>query len=299
LRSALKADLATIKRRKIVMKTNTKPVIKSIELPNRVNLSYVEQGDPRGLPLILLHGITDSWLSFEPVLPHLPASIRAFAVSQRGHGDSDRPAAGYLPSDFAADIAALMDAFKLERAVIAGHSMGSRIAQRFALDYPERTQGLVLMGSFFSFLDNQGVAEFQQIVSKLEDPIDPGFALEFQESTLAQPVPQAYLDAVVRESLKVPARVWQAALDGLLEADHSARLAEIEAPTLIVWGSKDAFCSRSDQAALAAVIAGSRLIIYSGVGHALHWEEPERFAYDLVTFIESLLKKRALAGREL
>jgi alpha-beta hydrolase superfamily lysophospholipase len=56
-----------------------------------------------GVPVILLHGITDSWRSFEPVLPHLPASIRAFALSQRGHGDSERPAAGYHPRDFAAD----------------------------------------------------------------------------------------------------------------------------------------------------------------------------------------------------
>lgn len=62
--------------------------VKTIELPNRVKLQYVEQGDSSGVPVILLHGITDSWRSFEPVLPHLSASVRAFAVSQRGHGDS-------------------------------------------------------------------------------------------------------------------------------------------------------------------------------------------------------------------
>ena len=77
------------------------PAIKCVELPNRVKLPYVEQGDSSGVPVLLLHGVTDSWRSFERVLPHLPASIRAFALTQRGHGDADRPAAGYGPHDFA------------------------------------------------------------------------------------------------------------------------------------------------------------------------------------------------------
>jgi pimeloyl-ACP methyl ester carboxylesterase len=268
----------------------TKPVIKSIKLPNRVKLQYVEQGDSLGMPVMLLHGITDSWLSYERVLPHLPASIHAFALSLRGHGDSDRPAEGYQPRDFAADVAAFMDAFKLKRVVIVGHSMSSHIAQRFALDYPERTLGVVLMGSFFDFRGNPAVAELRDAVSKLEDPIDPGFALEFQLSTLAREVPQTYLDTVVQESLKVPARVWRAALEGLLEFNHSKELGKIKAPTLIVWGDQDAFCPRSDQDAFAAAIEGSRLAVYHGAGHALHWEEPERFAADLAAFTDNLAR---------
>jgi pimeloyl-ACP methyl ester carboxylesterase len=271
------------------MKTaKTIPVERTIELTNGVKLRYVEQGDPAGVPVLFLHGITDSWRSFEPVLPHLPASIHAFAISQRGHGDSDRPAAGYNIRDFAADVAAFMDAFKLKRAVIAGHSMGSIIARRFALEYPERTLGLVLLGSFFASCGNPEVAELRDAVSRLTDPVDYSFALEFQQSTLAGPVPQAYLDLVVEESLKVPARVWRAALEGLLEDDHTAELQRIDIPTLIVWGDKDNFCPDSDQQALRAAIAGSQLVTYPGVGHALHWEEPERFAADLAAFAEKL-----------
>ncbi|HET8675812.1 MAG TPA: alpha/beta hydrolase [Blastocatellia bacterium] len=271
------------------MKTaKTIPVERTIELTNGVKLRYVEQGDPAGAPVLFLHGITDSWRSFEPVLPHLPASIHAFAISQRGHGDSDRPAADYNTRDFAADIAAFMDAFNLERAVIAGHSMGSSIARRFALDHPDRTLGLVLMGSFFAFRGNPELADLRDAVSRLTDPVDYGFALEFQQSTLAGPVPQPYLDLVVEESLKVPARVWRAALEGLLEDDQTAELRRIDSPTLIVWGDKDAFCPDSDQQALRAAIRGSQLITYPGVGHALHWEEPERFAADLAAFAEKL-----------
>ena len=57
------------------------PVIKSVELPNRVELPYVDQGDPSGVPLLLLHGYADSWRSFELVLPHLPRSIRGIALT--------------------------------------------------------------------------------------------------------------------------------------------------------------------------------------------------------------------------
>jgi non-heme chloroperoxidase len=263
----------------------------SMELTSRVRLPYVEQGDRSGVPVIFLHGITDSWRSFEPVLPHLPASIHAFALTQRGHGDADRPESGYSSQDFAADIAAFMDSQELESAIIAGHSMGSYVAQRFAIDYPERTMGVVLMGAFATARDNPVLVEFwDDVVATLEDPIDPAFVREFQESTLAQPIPPAFLDAVVQESLKVPARVWTGALGGMLDSDQFANLDKIAAPTLIIWGDQDPYCPRQDQYAMDAAIANSRLLVYAGAGHAFHWEEPERFAADLVAFAEDVAK---------
>ena len=92
-------------------------------LSSGVTLRYVEQGDRSGVPVLLLHGFTDSWRSF-------------------GLG-----------------------------------------------------------------------------VWRLADPVDPAFVREFQESTLAQPVPSAFVDMVVRESLKVPALLWREAFEGLLEDD--------------------------------------------------------------------------------
>src|SRR3712207_5613101 len=55
------------------------PVTRSVELPNGTRLPYAERGDPAGVPLLLLHGYTDSWRSFAPVLAHLPPSVRAIA----------------------------------------------------------------------------------------------------------------------------------------------------------------------------------------------------------------------------
>lgn len=263
--------------------------VKSVTLSTGVTLPFVEQGDPDGVPLVLLHGGTDSWRSFEPVLPYLPASIHVFALTQRGHADADQPADGYQVRDFAADVAAFLDTQGLESATVAGHSMGSTVALCFAQNYLERTQGLILVGAFARYATNAAVVGFwEECVSQLTDPIDESVAREFQESTLAQPISPELLELVIAESLKVPARVWRAIFAGLLEDEHAARLGDIEAPTLLVWGDQDAFVPESDQEMLLAAIPGSRLEIYRGTGHALHWEEPARFAADLTAFVESL-----------
>ena len=264
------------------------PLVRSIALPSGVRLSYVEQGNPSGIPVLFLHGVTDSWHSFEPVLPHLPSFIHAFALTQRGHGDSGRPA-GYRTSDFSADVTKFVTALSLGRAVIVGHSMGATNAQRFAIDHPNRMLGLVLAGTFAGYRNNPVVTEFwESAVSKLTDPIDPSFVREFQESTLAHPVTPAFFATVVAESLKVPARVWRAAFEGFLEDDVANGLGRIMAPTLVLWGTRDTFARREDQDALLAAIRSSRLVVYESAGHALHWEEPKRFADNLVAFVRTL-----------
>jgi pimeloyl-ACP methyl ester carboxylesterase len=263
--------------------------VKSVRLSTGVTLPYVEQGDPSGAPVVLLHGLTDSWRSFEPVLPFLPPSIHAFALTQRGHGDVGRPADGYHPRDFTADVAAFLDSQGLESAIVAGHSMGSTVALRFALDYPERARGLVPMGTLVRYQPNPVIIEFwESVVSGLEDPIDESVAREFQESTLAQSIPAEFLEIVITESLKVPARVWRDGFAGLLEDEHAARLGNIRAPTLLVWGDLDTFVPESDQETLLATIPSSRLEVYRGAGHAVHWEEPARFAADVSAFVKSL-----------
>jgi non-heme chloroperoxidase len=264
-------------------------IMKSVELPNGVKLPYVEEGDPSGVPVLLLHGITDSWRSFEPVLPYLPDSIHTFALTQRGHGDADRPESGYRTRDFAVDVAGFVDALGLGPVVVAGHSMGSTNAKRFAIDYPERVLGLVLIGAFCTYRGNPPMVDLWQTdVSQLTDPIDPGFVREFQESTVARPMSPAFLETVVQESLKAPARVWRAALEGLLEDDFADEVDQIKARTLLIWGGQDTLCSRRDQDVLLSAIAQAKLVVYEDAGHAAHWEEPERLAADLEAFVRSL-----------
>ncbi len=261
------------------------PAEKQVTLPDGTRLVYVERGDPNGTPVVLLHGYTDSRHSYDRVLPQLPSSLRVFAVTQRGHGGSDKPVGSYASDVFARDVAAFLDAVGVERAVIVGHSMGSTVAMRFAVEYPQRTRALVLEGAFMPRFANDEVARFLGEVSTLKDPIDPAFVRDFQQSTLAQPVPVEFFETIVGEALKVPAHVWKAALEPYRTTDFSAALAKIDVPTLIVWGDRDAFTGRAEQDALIQAIAGSRLMIYSGAGHSPHWEEPQRFADEIAAFV--------------
>ena len=275
-------------RAEIIEDAPARHALKSIKLESGVRLEYAEQGSTTGIPVIFLHGYTDSWQSFNQVLPLLPESIHAYAISQRGHGSSDRPVVGYRPDDFALDVADFMRELQINSAVIVGHSMGATIAQRFALDYPYMVKALVLVGSFASFTTNAGIAELRSIVDRIEDPVDSGFVYEFQKSTLFKPILPQALQTYVNESKKLPARVWKAVATEALSVDYSKALENLSMPTLIMWGDKDIFCPESDQYILAKTIRKSTLLIHEGMGHAIHWEDPERFTSDLLSFITTI-----------
>jgi non-heme chloroperoxidase len=250
-----------------------------------IELPYVEQGDATGVPVVMLHGVTDSWRSFEHVLPYLPDDIRAIAVTQRGHADAPQPESGYLIEDLAGDVIDLLDQLEIERAVLVGHSMGSWVTQRVAIDHPERVLGIVLAGSFGARPgDDPEMQAFAAEMASVRDPITDQVARDFQESTVASPLPPGQMDAFVAESMKVPARVWNQTFTGFLEVDHTDGLAGLQTPALLVWGEHDAFIPRTTQDELLDSLADARLEVYEGVGHALHWERPERFARDVATF---------------
>jgi pimeloyl-ACP methyl ester carboxylesterase len=258
----------------------------SVSLSTGVTLRYVEQGSRHGPVVVFLHGYTDSHHTWDLDLPHFPRGFHVYALDQRGHGDSERPACCYTQHDFAADVAAFLDAMHVQRAFIVGHSMGSFIAQQVALDFPSRVKGLVLVGSAPTVAGNEVALGLQSIVDAQTDPVDPGFIYEFQASTFYQPVPPSYLNTLVAESSKLPARVWQDALAGLIAEDHSARLGEIRVPTLIISGNHDGFFSVAEQQALAQAIPNATYLLYPETGHAPHAERPHRFVHDVQQFLK-------------
>jgi non-heme chloroperoxidase len=250
-------------------------------------LLYAERGDPTGEAIVFLHGYSDSWFSYSRVLPLLSPSYHAFALTQRGHGDSDKPECCYTPKDFAADVDAFMDAVGIEEATLVGASTGALFAQRVALSYPRRVSRLVLVGP--QTPANEAISGLREEVQALEDPVPPEFVREFQESTIYQPVPQEFLDTVVSESLKLPARVWRDYLEeAVLSIDHDyvLPLREIDVPTLILWGEQDPLFPREEQERLAAAIPGATLKVYPETGHAVHWDRPEWVVRDLEEFME-------------
>lgn len=259
---------------------------KSVELPNGIKLEYVEQGSPSGLPVVLLHGWTDSWNSFERIMPLLPESYHVFAPSLRGHGDSDKPASGYHPNDFAGDLKAFMDAVNLDSAVFVGFSMGGVVAKRFSLDHPDRVDGLVQIGTPVNLDSQPYIHELWGLLLTLQDPIDPDFIRSFNEGVPVKPVPAEFMEQINQANMKVPAHVWRDAFKGVWDADMMGEISAIKSPTLVLWGDHDSFTTIDDQKALASSIAGSEFKVYPGNGHAIHWEEPNRFSADLIEFIE-------------
>jgi pimeloyl-ACP methyl ester carboxylesterase len=208
------------------------------------------------------------WFSFSRVLPLLPEEYHVFALDLRGHGESDRPTGGYRMDAMATDVLAFMDATGLQRAVIVGHSMGSVIAQQVALAAPGRVSGLVLVAAVTTPRNINGIDEFRTAVQSLADPVPEEFVREFQVSTIFQSVPDSFLDRVVSESMKLPAHVWRAVIDGLLATDPPTRLRRTPIPTLILWGDRDTMFPGSEQNALLAMIPGARLEVYRETGHA-------------------------------
>ena len=249
-------------------------------------LSAARTGNPDGEAVVLLHGYSDSWRSYLPLMRELPRSLDLIALSLRGHGDSGRPEGPYGTGPMARDVVAAMDRLGIARATVVGHSMGSLVAQRLAQDHPDRVNRLVLIGAFATLAGNPEVDMlWRDAVSGLTDPVDPVFVRSFQQSSLARPVPADFLAGVVEESLKLPARVWRAALDAIRREDRTALLGRIEAETTIVWGDRDGFSRRAEQERLARSIPRARLIVHQGTGHSPHWEDPARTAADIAAAI--------------
>lgn len=250
------------------------PQIKYATLPTGIAVEYIETGASTGAPLLLLHGLSDSWHSFLPVLPHLPKRVRALAFSQRGHGQSSKPSGGYSLESLAADAKAFLDAMHINRAVIAGHSMGAAVATVFAAAYPNRVAGLALLGAFADFRDNAAIIELRQDVRDLSDPIDPDFARAFQVSTIARVLDDEFLDLVVSDSEALPAFAWRSLADAFVTSNLPPAFRKIDAPTALIWGDQDIFVPRSDQQAMLSAIRRSKLHVLANTGHAVHWDRP-------------------------
>ena len=272
---------------------NGKPImhttIRNVRLPGGLTIECAEQGRHGGPALLLLHGITDTWRSFEPVLPWLPPDWHVVSMTQRGHGGS-AAAASYRTRDFAADAAALAATLGLPPVLVVGHSMGAVNALRMAIDHPAAVRGVVAAGGFASFSDNAGLVDFiHGQVLTLGEQVPRELAESFQRDTVAGPLPPGLLECMVDECLRTPAATWRGAFAALLEDDFSAELHRIEVPVLLPWGDADAFSSESDQQRLQRKLPRAARAVYAGVGHALHWEQPRRFAADLIRFEQSLV----------
>lgn len=254
-----------------------------ITLPNGQTIHYVVLGDPKAPPVLLLHGYSDTSRSFTPMAPHL-SGLRLYLIDQRGHGQSGRPECCYAIADMAHDAKLLLDAMKIGRAHIVGHSLGSMAAQVLAATYPERVQKLVLISSTSGPAISRGGWLWTE-VHKTVDPIDPkgDFITAFQSNPTR--VDSRFLNLVKAESAAMPSAVWRAVARELVQTQFAPLAPDIAAPVLILWGEKDEMFGAGHQAVLRNALPAAQLKSYAGLGHNLHWERPQDVAQAVGAFL--------------
>jgi len=234
-------------------------------------LAYTAAGPEDGRPAILLHGLFDHWRSFAPVLERLPAGVRAYALTQRGHTGGPQPDSGYAVADLAADALGFLDARGADRALLAGHSLGALVALQAAIDAPERVSGLVLAPGFAAGAAVPAIGELRAAVG---ERIEPEFAAMLQEEARRH----GLFDAMVDHTVRMPARAARALLDGIAAFDVRAALPRVRARTLVLWGAQDEIVPRAEAERLATGIPGAQLRVLDGCGHTPHWHDPLAFA---------------------
>ena len=261
-----------------------------VALPNGVTLAYVEMGDPKGKPVVLIHGYTDNARDWVPMVPYLDKSDRLIIVDIRGHGQSSKPECCYTRFDFAYDIKLLLDAKKISKADIVGHSLGSIITQTFAEFWPERTNRVVLISSTGGPKPDappkQPKLDFAAQIRALKEPIDPDspFMIAWWDSPT--PVDPDFIRRQRKDAAGIPLRVWLAVLDEALDTQSlQATLPRLTAPTLLIWGSEDPIMEQDVRDTLIAALPKAEVKVFSRLGHNPFWEDPAGVADTINKFL--------------
>lgn len=264
-----------------------------------ISIRYLTAGE--GPPLVLLHALGESAFDWRWVMPALGRSHRIYAPDLPGFGGSGKPHAGYTPACFRHTMSAFLDAVGVERAAVAGNSLGGLVALRLALEEPERVSSLCLVGS-------AGLG--REVTYALRFPALPGYGEA--AITLGKTPPGAAARAYSKAGLlfarpyRAP-RAWLseqcrlAQQPGFLEAALSALRAQVsfngqrevlpeelprlEMPALVIWGALDRVFPVRQARDAARRLRRARLALIPDCGHLPQIEHPPRFAAELGGFL--------------
>lgn len=257
---------------------------------------YVEDLNPQGQETILfLHGWPANHKMFEYQFDHLPQmGYRCIGVDTRGFGDSDKPIDGYSYDRLADDIHCVVQALELHDFTLLGHSTGGAIAIR----YMARHNGygvsrLVLCAAAAPSLIQRPYFPYglpREDVNKIIDQTyndRPNMLRGFGDIFFFQHVTEAFSDWFFKLGLE--AAGWataEVAATWLGEEALFSDLGKIRVPTLILHGIHDNVCRFPLAEAQKHGIKNSRLVPFRNSGHALFWEEREKFNKEIMQFIE-------------
>jgi 3-oxoadipate enol-lactonase len=246
-------------------------------------LAY-DLGSGNGVPLVLLHAFPFDRRFFTDTARRLNGRARTIVPDLRGFGDSDL-GGPFSIADLAEDVAHLLDHLGIERAVVAGLSMGGYVALAFAARHAARMLGLVLCDTKAGPDTPEARAARAQAIELVRAQGVAAY-MDAQLPRLLGPAASPALRAQVRDlGLQRPESVI-AGLEALRDRpDRREELARVRCPTLVVVGTDDVLTPPSEAGAMATAIANAVLIELPGCGHLANLEEPAPFAQALVGFV--------------
>lgn len=260
-----------------------------IVLAGDLEIGYDDVGT--GAPVVFLHGFPHHRGLWAPQVNALVDRARCIAPDLRGFGESGVQGP-YTMDQYADDVAALLDALRLERAVVVGLSMGGYVALALWRRHRRRVRGLVLADTRAGADSPEGAHRRQEMIALAREHGSEAVADAMMPGMIGKSTRQRHPDVAeaVREMLasaRVPGVVG--ALQAMMaRPDSTPTLATIDVPTLVVVGDEDVLTPRRDAEAMHQAIRGSRLEVIAGAGHVSNIERPATFNHVLSEFLASL-----------
>lgn len=259
-----------------------------------LRINYDVQGD--GEPLLLIPYLSADHACYAFQLPAYTEHFSCIAVDLPGTGESDKPAGPYATDAYADVLAGFLGAIGIERAHVAGVSLGATVGMHLAARHPERVRSLSLH-SAWDRTDGylRAVVELWRALAgasaTVADAVIEGiFPFCFTPGMYVErPDFVQGLDEFVRGRPAQPRDAFLAQTEAVLAHDATAALAEIRAPTLVTFGAHDMVTSTRFAEPLTSAIADSELTVFDHLSHAGLHEDPE--AFNRAT-LEFLLRRR-------
>jgi pimeloyl-ACP methyl ester carboxylesterase len=260
---------------------------------------YYVHAPGSGETVVLIHGFGGSTVTWASLVPALAAAgYDVYAIDLLGFGLSEKGwRYDYSHAAQARRVVQFMDARGIDRADIVGHSMGGDVAAYIALNYPERVNRLVLVSAAILVGDTRlSVPQFVLDVSFLRQwarlVMRHVLAPEFEGLLLGASYDDAMItpeiEAGYRRALNTPD--WDLGLLGIMRdmnrSTLPAPLSDIQAPTLILWGTEDTWVSPQDGVRLEQMIPDATRVELARAGHLPMHEVPEAFNAELVAFLD-------------
>ena len=243
---------------------------------------HVRDTGPRDGPaLILLHGFASSLHTWEPWAQNLSDKFRVVRIDLPGAGLTGAdPTGDYSDARGVHILLELMDQLGIDRATLVGHSMGGRLAWRFAAEQPQRVSGLVLIAP-------DGFASPGFEYGKAPEVTAPVRLMQYvlPRALLRMTLAPAYANPSLMSDETVD-RYWHlmrapqvrtaliARMQQMVLQDPAPLLARINAPTLLLWGEQDAMIPVANAQDYLRAMKNARLVTLPGVGHLPHEEAP-------------------------